>query len=386
MMDVFFDNSATTSTDPEVMHSMREVMLKYDGNSSSLHKIGLRAEKMMTKSKTEIGKYLNVSADEVLFTSGGTESNNLALKGVAFGYQQRGRHIITSQVEHSSVYEACLALERDFNFEVTYLPVDVSGRVNPEDVQNAIRKDTILVSIMHVNNEIGTIQPIQEIGQIVAQYPKILFHVDDVQGIGKVPLAIRGSHIDLLSIAGHKIHAPKGTGCLIVKKGVQLYPLFHGGLQQEGTRPGTENVAGAVALAKAVRLIKSDEARHISHLCQLKQRLIDHLHQLEHVHIHSALDSDLFAPHIVNVSFMGVKAEVFLHALEEKGIYVSTRSACSSRANEPSRVLQQMGLNHEQMDTAIRISFSIHNTLEEVDYFYEVVWEMYPYYRQLMNK
>lgn len=384
-MNVYFDNSATTKPSIEVIESMNGVLERYFGNPSSLHHLGAEAEQLLNKSKELVAKLLGVHAAEIVFTSGGTESNNLAIQGVAFGYQQRGKHLITSQVEHASVYETFQALEKNFGFEVTYLPVDIHGVVSLEDVKQAIREDTILVSIMHVNNELGSIQPILEIGKLMQKYPKALFHVDQVQGFGKAPLSIRESHIDLLSLSGHKLHAPKGTGLLFVKHNVHLYPLFHGGQQQRGIRPGTENIPGIVAMAKALRIVKDNEQQHIAHLLQLKVKTVKVLQQLDGVSINSPLSQEISAPHIINASFKGLKPEVLIHALEEKGIYVSTKSACSSKIQKASRTLMACGLSEERANSTLRISFSINNTVQEVDYFAEVMHQLVPYYKKIMK-
>lgn len=384
-MKVYFDNSATTKPSEEVIQSMNEVLERYFGNPSSLHHIGAEAEQLLSKSKELVAKLFGVHAAEIVFTSGGTESNNLAIQGVAFGYQQRGKHLITTQIEHPSVFEVCQALEKNFGFEVTYLPVDRNGVVSLDEVKSAIREDTILVSIMHVNNELGSVQPILEIGKLLQKYPKALFHVDQVQGFGKAPLSIRESHIDLLSISGHKLHAPKGTGLLFVKNNVHLYPLFHGGQQQRGIRPGTENIPGIVALAKALRIVKEDEHKHIAHLLRLKEETVKALQQIDDVLINSPLDKELSAPHIINASFKGLKPEVLVHALEEKGIYVSTKSACTSKIQKTSRILSSCGLSDEEANSALRISFSLTNTLDEVEYFTKVITELVPYYKKILK-
>jgi cysteine desulfurase len=384
-MKVYFDNSATTKPTKEVIQSMTEVLERFYGNPSSLHHLGAEAEQLLTRSKEQVAALLDVDASEIIFTSGGTESNNLAIKGVAFGYQQRGKHIITSQVEHPSVYEVCQDLEEHFGFQVTYLPVDKNGIVSVADVKRSIREDTILVSIMQVNNELGSIQPITEIGKLLQHYPKLRFHVDQVQGSGKVPLNIKESHIDLLSLSGHKIHAPKGTGILFVKNGVKLYPLLHGGAQQQGIRPGTENVAGSVAFAKALRMIKEQELDHIEHLFKLKEKVTHALLKLEHVIINSSLDRERFAPHIINASFKGLKPEILVHALEEKGIYVSTKSACSSKIEKPSRILTATGKRDVDASSSLRISFSIDNKIEEVDYFANAIQQIVPHYQNVMK-
>jgi cysteine desulfurase len=384
-MNVYLDNSATTRPSPEVLKSMHEVLEKYYGNPSSLHRLGTEAEHLLRRSRELIANLLQVASSEIIFTSGGTEGNNLAIKGIAFEYQKRGKHIITTQIEHASVYEACQALEENFGFQVTYLPVNKEGLISINDLREAIREDTILVSIMHVNNEIGTIQPIEQIGLLLKRFPKILFHVDDVQGYGKVPLSIKGSHIDLLTISGHKFHAPKGIGLLYVREGVHLLPLFHGGAQQDGTRPGTENVAGIVALAKAMRIVKEREGEERIHLRGLQMKAIESLRGLQHMRINTPIESGFTSPHILNISFMGIKPEVIVHALEERGILISTRSACSSKVQKPSRILTAMGLKEDEANSAIRISFSAINTTQEIEYLGKVMQEIVPYYQKIMK-
>lgn len=381
-MRVYFDNSATTEIAPEVLKSLSEVLQGYYGNPASLHQLGLEAEQLMKRARGAIAKQLHIKPKEVIFTSGGTESNNLALKGAAFAFQSRGKHIITSKVEHSSVYQVCQELEEQFGFKVTYLDVDRHGLISVEELKQSITEETILVSIMHVNNEIGSVQPIEEIGKLLSSFPKLLFHVDQVQGFSKVPLSIRESKIDLLSISGHKIHAPKGSGLLYVREGIKLYPLFHGGNQQESIRPGTENVAFAVALARAIRLVKEQEVEHQAYIEGLKERMIRIVGKYAHVYIHAEQHS---APHILNVSFAGIKPEVLLHALEEKGIFVSTKSACSSKTNVPSRILLALGLPVDIAGTAIRFSFSMYNKQEELDYFEQVIDEILPYYQKILK-
>ncbi len=384
-MQVYLDNSATTPVAPEVKQAMLEVIDRYYGNPSSLHSLGGQAEKLLVRSREVIAEALDISPHEVVFTSGGTESNNLAIKGIAFQYRSRGKHLITSQIEHSAVYDVCQALERDFDFEVTYLPVDQNGIVSLDHLKKALRDDTILVSIMHVNNEMGALQPLEEIGQLIKRYPKTFFHVDQVQGIGKAPLNIKDWGIDLLSISGHKIHAPKGTGLLYVREGVELYPLFHGGGQEKGRRSGTENVPGIVALAKALRLIKEKEKEHRKHFLNLRRKLLAELQGMEGVFINTPLDEQLAAPHIINLSCPGVKPEVLVHALAEQGIYVSTTSACSSKAQKPSRTLEAMGLASHRLHSAIRISFSIYSTQEEVDQLIKALKRLIPELKHVMR-
>jgi len=385
-MNVYFDNSATTKPSPEVLRSMHEVAERFYGNPSSLHHLGIESENLIKKAREVIANSLKVDHSEIYFTSGGTESNNLAIKGIAFQYQSRGKHLVTSSIEHPSVSEVFQSLEKDFGFDITYLPVDSLGRVSVEDLKKAVRDDTVLVSIMHVNNEIGSIQPIKEIGEWLKTKRKIFFHVDDVQGYGRVSLNIKDCGIDLYSVSGHKLHGPKGMGILYIRDGVIISPLFHGGDQQNGYRPGTENVPGIVGLAKAIRMAKEKEEDHRIHLNELKKKLIHGLHDIiGKIRINSNEEPSLGAPHIVNFSLPGLKSEVILHALEEKGIYISTKSACSSKVNKPSRVLKAMGLQDEEAISSLRISFSTENTLEEVDYFLQTIKEILPYYQKIMK-
>lgn len=385
-VEIYLDNSATTPVAPEVQKVLQETISQYYANPSSLHNLGGQAEKLLTKAREVIAQAMEVSPGEIVFTSGGTESNNLAIKGIAFQYRSRGKHLITTQIEHSAVYEVFQSLERDFGFKVTYLPVNRQGVVEVEEVSRALRDDTILVSVMHVNNELGSVQPIEQIGQILKNRPKTFFHVDQVQGFGKVPLHIKRAGIDLLSVSGHKIHAPKGTGLLYVREGITLYPLFHGGGQEKGRRSGTENVPGIVALAKAVRLMKEREEENREHLWQLRRQLIAGLEQMEGVAINTPLDENLAAPHILNLSCPGIKPEVLVHALEEKGIYVSTTSACTSKELKPSRTLEAIGLEEERLHSAIRISTSIYTTADDIRRLLETLRQILPQLKAVMRK
>ncbi|MGD8192245.1 cysteine desulfurase family protein [Brevibacillus ginsengisoli] len=363
---IYLDNSATTKPHPQVVDVMTKAMQQYYGNPSSLHHKGVEAENVLKQARSLAAQSLHVKPSEIIFTSGGTESNNLAIKGIAFQYQGRGKHIITSQVEHPAVYSVCKQLE-DFGFETTFLPVNEDGRVSPEDVERAIRPDTILVSIMHVNNETGTIQPIQQIGKLLQQHPKLFFHVDAVQSFGKVPLAIREWGIDLLSLSAHKFHGPRGTGLLVKREGITLQPLLIGGGQESGMRSGTQNVPGIAGMAKAMRLVAENQIVDTPQLSKMSQRLKEGLAQIPNCLINTPETGA--APHIVNFSILGVKPEVLIHSLEDKGFLVSTRSACSSKANEPSRVLMATGMNKERALASIRVSLSRENKLEEIDQF-----------------
>ncbi|MET3682654.1 cysteine desulfurase [Alkalibacillus flavidus] len=360
-MMIYLDNSATTKPYNDVVETFQKVTTQYFANPSSIHTLGGDVEALLTKSKEQVASLLQVKPHEVVYTSGGTESNNLAIKGVAYYYQQRGRHIITTSIEHPSVLETCRYLEQE-GFDVTYLPVDSRGKISLHDLHGALRDDTILVSIMHVNNETGSIQPIEAVANMLADYPKVVFHVDHVQGFGKISLPYNHNHLDLITISGHKIHGLKGSGCLIKKEHVGLTPLQHGGAQERNVRPGTENVANAVALSKAMRLAKQSEHRY-HELESLRRTLISELSEYKHVHINSPDDG---AYHIVNLSVKHFKPEVLIHALSEEGIIVSTKSACSSKENDVSHVLVACGLDDNQAGTAIRISMSIDQTEQEI--------------------
>jgi cysteine desulfurase len=359
---IYFDNSATTKPYDEVLESFLTVSRNFYGNPSSLHGFGGKADKLLTQAREQIAQLLAVKQSEIYFTSGGTESNNMAIKGTALLYKNRGRHLITTSVEHASVRSAMEQLE-DEGFKITYLPVDIDGRVDVADVEKAIRKDTILVSIMQVNNEVGAIQPIDEIGEMLKSYPNILFHVDAVQGIAKVPLQLSGSRVDLCSYSAHKFHGLKGTGFLYIRDGVRLAPLFSGGNQERKMRSGTENVAGAVAMAKALRMTIAKSGAGIAKMEQVKSILSKGLNEIEGVEVHTPIKHS--APHILNFSIQDVKSEVLIHALEEKDIFVSTTSACSSKKKSPSQTLLAMGVPEKSANSAIRVSLSFENTEQE---------------------
>lgn len=362
---IYLDNSATTKPLPAVMDSYQKVTEQFFCNPSSIHQFGGKGEHLLYKARTQAADILEVRPNEIVFTSGGTESNNLAIKGIALEHQARGNHLITTAIEHPSVYEAFQALEKQ-GFEVTYLPVNESGHVSLRDLEEAIQDDTILVSIMHVNNETGVIQPIEEMGHLLRKYPKVFFHVDDVQGLGKVPLSLKTSQVDLWTCSGHKIHGLKGTGLLYKKTGVKLYPLFHGGSQEDGIRPGTENLAGIVSFVKALRLIKEQEKQHVDHLIKMKQDIIHVVNAHEAVCLNTPNDS---APHIVNFSFPSVKPEVAIHMFGEHDIFLSTKSACSSKDLNESRVLAACGYDVRRASSGLRVSLSYENTSEEIEVF-----------------
>ncbi|RWZ59765.1 cysteine desulfurase [Halobacillus fulvus] len=366
---IYLDNSATTHPHAEVLKSYQKVADVYFANPSSVHKFGSEAERLLQQSRKQAAQLLHVSPNEVVFTSGGTEGNNMAIKGIALMHQNRGKHLITSKVEHPSVIEAFRALE-SLGFDVTYLPVDRSGKVDPAHVSDAVRNDTILVSIMSVNNELGTKQPIRAISDIVKEFPKVFLHVDHVQGFGKVDVPI--GQIDLCTISGHKIHGVKGTGALIVKNHVSLFPLLHGGGQESSVRGGTENLPGIVALVKAMRLMKEEQSRHHDRLERLRDMLWERLSSYDDILINSPTEG---APHILNFSVPGFKPEVIIHALGERNIFISTKSACSSKEPDVSSVLQACNLDYSRTNSALRVSLSYENTEEELKVFLEALKE-----------
>jgi cysteine desulfurase len=361
MTMIYLDNSATTRPYKEVLDSFLKVSTEYFGNPSSLHSLGGEAEMLLNRSRETIASLLHVHHKEVIFTSGGTESNNLAIKGCALSKRNIGNHIITTAIEHPSVANAIKDLEKE-GFEVTILPVDKEGRITVKQVEDALRKDTVLVSIIHVNNETGVIQPVEEIGEVLLNYPNVSFHVDHIQGIGKVPL--RMAVIDLCSLSAHKFHGLKGNGVLIAKNGVKLHPLLSGGDQEWTLRSGTENVGGIVAMTKALRMTLENSENYLSDLTALKHYLLDELVQIDGVFIHTSTSQS--APHIVNFSVPGIKSEVLVHALGNKDIYVSTTSACSSKRKAPSKTLMAMGVTRQQAESAIRISMTYSTTKEEI--------------------
>jgi cysteine desulfurase len=369
---IYLDNSATTKPYKEVLDTFVTVSEKYFANPSSLHSKGGEAEKLLGQARKSIAQLLEVAPSEVVFTSGGTEGNNIAIKGIAFQHQNRGKHLITSSVEHASSHESFQYLESQ-GFEITYLPVDHDGLISSEDLKRSIRPDTILVSLIHVNNETGTIQPIQEIGKILKEHPKIFFHVDNVQGVGKVDLPLNECGIDLCTISAHKIHGLKGNGILFVKNGVSISSLFTGGEQELKKRAGTENVAGIVAMAKALRLILQESKEKKENLLEIKQFLIEELRSIDGIDINTPIKCS--APHIINFSVKGIKPEVLIHSLDKRDVYVSTRSACSSKQGGASRILLEMGLGENRASTAIRLSTSYGNTLKEAEMTLKVLKE-----------
>ena len=384
-MEVYLDNSATTRCFDEVAELMTKIMCEDYGNPSSLHRKGVQAEQYIRYAKETIAKNLKVNEKEIFFTSGGTESDNLALRGCAYANCRAGRHLITTQIEHPAILQTMKQLEEE-GFRVTYLPVDEKGCIRPEDLQRAITGETILVSIMHTNNEVGSLQPIEEAGALIKRMnPRILFHVDAVQGYGKFRILPKKMHIDLLSVSGHKIHGPKGIGFLYVDEKGKIKPILFGGGQQNGLRSGTENVPAIAGLAKAIEIVYSKLDREVEELYQIKEAFVEGVKQIPDVFVngHSGRDG---APHVVSVSFQGVRSEVLLHALEDKGVYVSAGSACSAHKPQPSATLQAMGIDKELLGSTIRFSFSVFTTMDEISYTLQCLYDIIPVLRRFTRK
>ncbi|MBB2480289.1 cysteine desulfurase [Bacillus sp. APMAM] len=370
---IYFDNSATTKPYDEVINAFVKISTQFFANPSSLHDLGGQVEELLKQARLQIASLLQVKANEIFFTSGGTEGNNLAIKGTALQYASRGKHIIISGIEHASVYETCEQL-KSLGYKITYLSVDSNGQVNVEDLESAITEETILVSIMHVNNEIGAIQPIEEIGSILKNYPKVLFHVDHVQGFGKVPLDLYKANIDLCTISAHKFHGLKGNGLLFKRDGIRISPLLTGGSQEGKLRSGTENTGGIVTMAKAMRMIEDKRKEKGAELLQIRDYLVEQLGQIPQVQLNTK--PSVSAPHIINFSVVGLRGEVIVHALEKEKVYVSTTSACSSKQRKLSRTLLSTGVPESLAEGAVRISLSYDNTMDEAKVFIQTLQQI----------
>lgn len=374
-MEAYLDNSATTRCHKEVADLVYKIMTEDYGNPSAMHLKGVEAEKYVKEAKERIGKILKVSEKEIFFTSGGTESNNLALVGAAMANRRVGNRIITTAVEHPAVGEPMRFLQEQ-GFDLVILPVDETGVVKLDVLEEALTPDTILVSTMYVNNEIGAVQPVEEIGKMIHEKcPKALYHVDAIQGFGKYKIYPKKLGIDLLSVSGHKIHGPKGVGFLYINEKAKVQPQILGGGQQSGMRSGTDNVPGIAGLGLAAEKCYENFDEKIAHLYELKERLAKGLSQLEDVTI-NGMAIDQGAPQIVSASFLGVRSEVLLHTLEERGVYISAGSACSSHKRAGSPTLTAMGMKKSQMETTVRFSFSEDTTEEEIDYCLKVLEEV----------
>lgn len=385
LTEVYLDNSATTRCSERAKDLMVKVLMEDYGNPSSLHMKGVEAENYIKEAKKKIAKTLKVDEKEILFTSGGTESNNTALIGAALANKRAGNHIITTSMEHASVSAVAGYLE-ELGFRVTYLKVDADGIISLDELQEAVCEDTILVSMMMVNNEIGAVEPIEEAIKVIKEKnPNTLVHVDAIQAYGKYRIFPKKLGIDMLSVSGHKIHAPKGTGFLFIKDKTKVKPLIYGGGQQKGMRSGTENVPGVAALGEAAEEIYENFEEKIDHLYQIKQRFVEGVLKIEGVSVNGKTGRDS-APQIVSVSIDGVRSEVMLHTLEDRKIYVSAGSACSSNKPSVSHTLASIGLKNNLLDSTIRFSFSVHTTEEEIDYALEVMNEVVPKLRRYTRK
>ena len=385
-MEVYLDNSATTMCYPEVGELVYNVMCRDYGNPSSMHRKGVQAEHYIREAKETISRLLKVNAKEIFFTSGGTESDNLALIGCARANRRNGNHLITSSVEHPAILNTMRYLEEEEGFRVTYLPVDEYGRIRLEALKEALCPETILVSIMYVNSELGTDQPVQEAARMVKQYkPSILFHTDAVQGYGKYRIWPKRMGIDLLTASGHKIHGPKGVGFLYIDSRVKIRPIVFGGGQQKDIRSGTENVPGIAGLGLASKMIYQDLDRKNETMRQLKARFLEGISKIEHTKVHGFTDENS-APHIVSVGFAGVRSEVLLHALEDKGICVSSGSACASNHPAVSGVLKGIGASGEYLESTLRFSMSEFTTKEEIDYTLETLYNCIPMLRRFTRR
>ncbi len=380
-MEAYLDNSATTRCSDRACQLMVDLLTKDYGNPSSLHMKGIEAERFVETAKKKIAKTLRVSEKEIIFTSGGTESNNLAIIGTAMANRRAGNHIITTSIEHASV-ENPMEFLKEQGFDITYLSVDENGIISLEELEEAVTEQTILVSMMQVNNEIGAIEPVAEAAELIKKKnPATLIHVDAIQSYGKMYIYPKKLGIDMLSVSGHKIHGPKGSGFLWVKEKTKLKPLILGGGQQKGMRSGTENVPAIAGLGEAAEEIYENLDEKRAHLYGLKQRFIDGIEKLEGTHVNGKTGEDS-APHIVSVSFEGIRSEVLLHSLEDRGIYVSSGSACSSNNHagkqKGSKTLRNIHLKENLLDSTLRFSFSVHTTEEEIDYALEVLGELLP--------
>ncbi|KAF0490949.1 cysteine desulfurase family protein [Pediococcus acidilactici] len=373
---IYFDNSATTQVDKTVLETYQKVSNQIWGNPSSLHNMGETAFNLLEQSRKQIADLLNVQPHEIFFTSGGTEGDNWVIKGTAIEKRAYGKHLITTTVEHPAVQNTMAQLEQ-LGFDVTYLSVDDEGRISIQDLKDAIRPDTILVSIMAVNNEIGTVQPLTEVAEVLKDYPKIHFHVDAVQGIGKgIQSAIMNDRVDFVTFSGHKFHAPRGVGFIYARQGRRIAPLMTGGGQEKNLRSGTENLPAIAAMAKALRLLLTDEKQKVAHQAQVKQAIYDHVTSFDKVVAFSKCDAG-FAPHILCFAIKGVRGETIVHAFESHDIYISTTSACSSKKQQASSTLTAMNVDQQISTSAVRVSLDSANTMEEAERFNKVFDQLY---------
>ncbi len=385
-MDAYLDNSATTKVFESVKDIVVKTMTEDFGNPSSLHKKGVEAEAYVKAAAQAVAKTLKAEPSEIIFTSGGTESNNMAVIGAARANRRAGKHIITSTIEHPSVYNVFGYLEEEEGFSVDYVPVDENGHLKQDALLAAIREDTTLVSVMYVNNEIGSVNPIGEIGALIKKKnPRTLFHVDAIQAYGKYRIHPGREQIDLLSASGHKIHGPKGVGFLYIKKGTKLLSTVFGGGQQKGMRSGTHNVPGIAGMGEAAREIYENHEEKVKAMYRLKKLFVELAGELPGTRLNGLFGEDS-APHVVSVSFEGIRSEVLLHALEDRGIYVSSGSACSSNHPAVSGTLRGIGVKKELLDATLRFSFSVFTTEEELRYTARALGELLPMLRRYTRR
>ncbi|MER1955314.1 MAG: cysteine desulfurase family protein [Desemzia incerta] len=377
---IYFDNSATTKVDDSVLETFVQVSQKMNGNPSSLHRLGDLADGLLQQSRKQIASLLKVKDSEIYFTSSGTEGDNWAIKGTAIEKMRYGKHLITTSVEHPAVKESMAQLEQ-LGFKVTYLPVDETGVVSVSDLRKALRPDTVLVSVMAVNNEVGSIQPIDEIGEVLREYPSIHFHVDAVQAVGKIPLDLSSSsRIDLATFSGHKFHGLKGTGFLYIKHGRKIAPLMSGGGQEGGRRNGTENVAGIAAMSRALRLLFDQQEQKTANQRLIRDYLMDELSKYPKVQLFSTKKG---APHIICFGLQGIRGEVSVHAFEKEDIFISTTSACSSRNKTTSSTLSAMGVPEKTATGAVRVSLTDTSTMEEARQFLTAFDALYQNFKDI---
>ncbi|UQS85169.1 cysteine desulfurase [Apilactobacillus apisilvae] len=379
---IYFDNSATTKPDLSVIDTYAKVSEKIWGNPSSLHKFGEQAFHLLEQSRQQIAKLLSVSPEEIFFTSGGTEGDNWAIKGTALERREYGNHIITSSIEHPAVMNSMKDLSK-LGFDITYLPVNKNGQVNVKDLKEAIKPTTILVSIMAVNNEVGSIQPVKEIGKALKEYSKVSYHIDAVQGLGKgLHDDIFNDRADFITFSGHKFHAPRGVGFMYKRKGKKIAPLLSGGGQEHNLRSSTENLPSITAMARALRLLKTDEKQKIQNQVNIKQLIFDHIKKYDKIITFSKVTSN-FAPHILCFAIKGVKGETIVHAFESYDIFISTTSACSSKKHLASSTLNAMKIPEDESTSAVRISLDEHNTVEEAKRFIDVFDILYDKFKKI---
>lgn len=377
---IYMDHSATAPVDPAVFEAMKPYFIDSFGNASTLYSLGREGRRAMESARKQVASIINADPKEIIFTSGGTESDNIAIKGTAYRFKNKGNHIITSNIEHPAVTETCKYLEKH-GFDVTYVPVDNDGIVKASDVEDAITDKTILITIMHANNEIGTIQPIAEIGKI-AREKGIYFHTDAVQSVGKIPVDVNELNVDMLSLSSHKLYGPKGIGALYIKKGVRLEPILHGGGHERGLRPGTENVPGIVGLGKACEISQENLEKEMKELTRLRDKLIKAvLEENEDAYLNGHPTQRL--PGNVNFRFTGIEGESLILHLDSKGIAASTGSACSSTKLEPSQVLMAIGLKEVEAHGSLRISLGRDNTEEQIDYVIKSIKEVVDILRKM---